>query len=103
MHQLHEWLGNRPVTMKRIGDQLPEIVRREGSEHDLLHLSSGVADQPQCPRQRVRWTDLIVPKSAHQQQVPHLWMCDEMFDQTERRGVEPLQVVEKQSERMLRP
>ena len=53
--------------------------------------------------QRMRGTDLVVPIGADQQQVPHLRLGDQMLEQVERRRVQPLQIVEEQRERMLRP
>ena len=51
----------------------------------------------------MRWRDLIVPVGADQQQVPHLRVRDKMFDQVKGRGVQPLQIIEEQRERVLRP
>ena len=79
------------------------IVRHEGSKQDLLHPPPGFADRRQHPRERVRGTDLVVPVGADQQQVPHLRVRDKMFDQIKGRGVQPLQIVEEQRERVLRP
>ena len=47
-------------------------------------------------------TDLVVPIGADQQQVPHLRVRDQMLDEVERGGIQPLQIIEEQRERMLR-
>jgi hypothetical protein len=45
----------------------------------------------------------IVPVGADQQQVPHIRPSQQILQQIERCRVEPLQIVEKRRERMLRP
>src|ERR1700733_12156166 len=46
--------------------------------------------------------DLIVPVGADQQQVLHIRLGQQSFDQIEGGRIEPLQIVEKQRQRMLR-
>ena len=47
--------------------------------------------------------DLVVAIGADQQQVPHLRLGQQILQQIERRRVEPLQIVEEERQRMLRP
>ncbi len=47
--------------------------------------------------------DFIVPVGANQQKVLHLRMRDKMFEQIKAGCIEPLQIIEKQRERMLLP
>src|SRR5258708_40313699 len=47
--------------------------------------------------------DLVVPISTDQHQVLQIRASQEILQQVERRRVEPLQVVEEQRERVLRP
>src|SRR5207247_861238 len=47
--------------------------------------------------------DLVVPVGADQQQVPHVRLGQQVLEQVQRRRVEPLQIIEKERERMLRP
>ena len=89
--------------MQGIGDEPADIVEPERRQHDLLHPRSGLADRLQRPQQRVRGTDLVVPVGADQQQVPHLRVRDQMLEEVERRRIQPLQIVEEQRERVLRP
>ena len=51
----------------------------------------------------MRGTDLVVPVSADQQQVPHFRVRDQMLEQIERRCIQPLQIIEEQREWLLRP
>src|SRR6185312_3592379 len=67
-----------------------------------MHPSCGTTDHAECPYQRVRRTDLVVPIRSDQQKVTHLWMIHEMFDQVESSPIQPLQIVEEERERMFR-
>src|SRR6266849_1877343 len=89
--------------MQGIGDELADIVEPERRQHDVLDPRSGCADRLQGPQKRVRGTDLIVPVGPDQQQVPHFRVRDQMLEEVERRCIEPMQIVEEQRERVLRP
>ncbi len=89
--------------MHGIGDQLADIGESERRQHDLVDSHSGLADRLQRSHKRVRGTDLVVPIGADQQQVPHVRVGDEMLEEIERCRVEPLQIIEEQRERVLRP
>ena len=47
--------------------------------------------------------DLVVPVSPDQHQMPHLRLGQQMLEQVERCRVQPLQIVEEQRQRVLRP
>ncbi len=47
--------------------------------------------------------DLVVPVGPDQQQVTQLGLGHQVFKQVERRSIEPLQVIEEQRQRALRP
>ena len=87
--------------MQGVGDEPANIVEPERGQHDLLDPCAGVADRLERSDERVRGADLVVPVCPDQQQVPHLRMRDQVLDEIERRGVQPLQIVEEQRERML--
>ena len=88
--------------MQGIGEQPLDVVPQERREHDLPHLSTGSPDPRQHPRERVRGTDLVVAISTDQEQVAHVRVEQEMLDQIEGRGIQPLQVIQEQRERVLR-
>src|SRR5438270_13711136 len=88
--------------MHGIGDELADIVESERRQHDLLHPRSDFADRLQHPRKRVRGTDLVVPIGADQQQVSHFGVRDQMLEEVERPWIQPLQIIKKQRERVLR-
>src|SRR6202166_2211830 len=66
-----------------------------------MHPRTVRADRLQRPPERMSEIDLVVPVGADQQQVPHLRVRDQMLDEVERRGIQPLQIIEEQRERML--
>src|SRR5262249_52295091 len=51
----------------------------------------------------MRRRDFVVTVGADQQQMPHARFGGQMFEQVERRGIQPLQVIEKQRERAFGP
>src|SRR6516225_7817703 len=51
----------------------------------------------------MRRGDFVVPVGADQQQMPHARFGDQMFEQVERRGIQPLKVIEKQCKRAFGP
>src|SRR5882672_6126482 len=87
--------------MQRVGDEPANIIELERRQHDLLHPRIDSADRLQRPQKRVRGADLVVTVGPDQQQVPHLWMRDQMHEEVERRCIKPLQIVKKQGEWML--
>src|SRR5215475_7306081 len=73
----------------------------EGCEDDILHLRSSASDPIECPHEWMGRGDLVIPICADQQQMPHSRLGQQMFEQIERGRVEPLQIVEEQSQGML--
>ena len=64
---------------------------------------SGLADRIELAHQRMGGANLVVPIGADQQQIPHIRLGQQIFDQIERCRIKPLQIVEKKCQRMLRP
>ena len=102
VHQLRERRGALRLAAKRIRNQLPEVVTGERRKRDLLHLAAGVLDRLKLARQRMGGIDLVVPIGADQHQVLQIRPGQQILEQVERRGVEPLQIVEEQRQRMFR-
>src|SRR5258706_6938300 len=84
-----------------MASELADIVESKRRQHDLLNPRSSLADRLQGPRKRVGRTDLVVPVGSDQKQMPHFRMRDQMLEEIERCGVQPLQIVEEQRERVL--
>src|ERR1700751_5766150 len=87
--------------MQRVCEEPDNIVELERRQYDLMHPRIDSADRLQRPQKRERGTDLVVPIGPDQQQVPHVWMRDQVHEEVERRCIKPLQIVKKQRERML--
>ena len=89
------------VAMQGAADEPADIVEPKRRQHDLTHPRVRFLDRLQRSQKRVSGTDLVVPIGADQQQVPHLRVRDQMLDEVERGGIQPLQIIEEQRERML--
>ena len=89
--------------MDGIGNQLLQVRERERLQHNLIDQRVALADLVQRAHQRVRRTDLVVAVGAEQEQVARLRVGHQIGDQREAGRVEPLQVVQKQRQRVLRP
>src|SRR4029450_5871817 len=53
--------------------------------------------------ERMGSRDLVVPVRADEKEVPHIALDHQVLEQIKRRDIEPLQIVQKQGERMLGP
>ena len=84
-----------------VGDELSHVAGRERLERDLLDAPPGVADLRQRPDQRMRGAEFVVAIGADQEDVPHIRIGDQVFEQFQGRSVQPLQIVQEQRERML--
>src|SRR6202043_80714 len=94
--KLRQWPRTLRLTAERVGDEPSNIVEPEGRQHDLVGPRINRADHLPRPQKRVRRADLVVPVGPDQQQVPHLWMRDQMLEEAERCSIQPLQIIEKQ-------
>ena len=88
--------------MQSIGHKPADIVEPKGCKHDLMDVCASIANRFERPQKRVRGSDLVVPVGPKQKQVPHLRVRDQVLEEVQRRGIKPLQIVEKQRERVLR-
>src|ERR1700689_1930238 len=86
---------------ERIGHEPANVVEFERRQHYLAHPHIGIADRSESPQKRVGGSDLVVPVRSDQKQMLNLRMRDQVLDEIERRGIQPLQIVEEQRERML--
>ena len=102
MNQLRERIGALRFAVKRVRQQLhADQSRASGVSNDVLHCRSGLTDRVELAHQRVGGTDLVVPVRADEQQVLQIGARQQVFEQVERRSVQPLQIVEEERERML--
>ena len=100
--QLRERGGARHLAAERIRNELLHVFGRERRKRDLLHVRSRVPDRVELAHQRMGRRDFVVPVRADQHQVRHAGWSQQIFEEIERRRVEPLQVVEEECQRMVR-
>ena len=89
--------------MKRIRNQLLEILTSQGGKHDIVQDRSCLTNCLQLTHQRMRGVHFVFPVGADQHQMPHVGLAQQILDQIQRRGIEPLQIVKEQGEWVLRP
>src|SRR3982074_3641042 len=85
---------------QRLGNEPPQIFLSERRKPDLLHERSRLADGIELAHQRMNGVDFVVPIGADHQQLLHVWLGQQIGEHLERRRVEPLQIVEKERQRM---
>src|SRR6516164_4263781 len=88
--------------MNRIRNQLSQILLGQRRQDDLLHACSSLANRFEPAHQRVVRTDLVASIGADQHQVLRIRLGRQIFEQVETGCVEPLQIVQKQRQRMFR-
>src|SRR3984885_422056 len=103
LYQLRQRRDMGRIAAKRIRDQLLEVVTGERFQVDLLNQSSGLADRIELASQRMHGVALVVQISADQHQVLQIRPDQQILQQIESRSIEPLQIVEKERQRMFRP
>ena len=103
MDQLGERRGFLRVAVQRISDQLCQVLADERGKDHLSHHRSVSADGIDLAHQRMCGTHFVIAVGADQHQVTHIRLGQQIFEQIESSGIEPLQVVEKQGKRMFRP
>src|SRR5262249_29074791 len=101
-YESRERCGVLRVATQGIGNQLAEMRAAERSKLDLAHRCAGISDGLELPCQRMRRIDLVVPIGTDQDEVLQIRPGQQILNEVERGGVEPLQIVEEQRKRMLR-
>jgi hypothetical protein len=103
VHQLRQLGRALRFAAKRICNELAHIVGAKGRQAHLMHNCANLADGIEFACQRMSGINLIGPIGTDQKQVLQLRLSQQILEQVEGRRVEPLQVVEEQRQRMLRP
>jgi hypothetical protein len=103
VHQLHERCGARGFAAKSVRNQLPEMFMGEGQERDLRDLSARGLDGVELAHQRMGGSDFVVAIGTDQHEVLQIRPGQQIFQQIERRRVEPLQIIEEERQWMVRP
>ena len=89
--------------VKSIPNQPPKLFTRERRKDDFVHDRARLADRFELADQRMGGIDLVIPVSPDQHQMLHVRLGQQILQQVQRCRVEPLQIVEEQSQRVLRP
>ena len=102
VHQPRQRLGPFLFAMKGVGDQPEHIVFGQRTKHDGLNARPALADGVERQHERVSGADLVVAIGAEQQEVFDVGVGEQILEKVKRRRIQPLQIVQKQGERMLR-
>ena len=90
-------------TVERVRHELRHGGAGERGEHNVVHCRLRLPNGRERLHEWVRRADLVVAKGPDHEQVLDVRMGHEVFDELERRRVEPLEIVEKEGERMFLP
>src|SRR5215471_20388843 len=75
----------------------------ERPKRDLLYSSAGGFDRVELAHEWMRRSDIVVAIGADEKKIAKLGPAQQVFQQVERRRVEPLQVIKEERQRMFRP
>ena len=79
------------------------MLSGKGPKRYVLHLSASALERLQLAHERMFCSDFVIAVGADEEKVAQIGPAQQVLQQIERAGVEPLQIVEEQSKRMLRP
>ena len=102
VHQMGQLNRTLRFAAQRIRNQLREILTAERRKHDVLYRRPRVSERLELAHERMGDTDFVVSIGADEYQVPNIWLGQQLFDEVQGGRVEPLQVVQKQRQRMFR-
>ncbi len=103
MDQLRQRGGARWLAAQGLRHELPHVITGEGRQADHLHRRSRLTDRVEFAPERMGRINFVVPVGPDQHQMPHIRLSQHVCDEIQGGRVEPLQVVEKERQRMLRP
>src|SRR6516162_8428568 len=103
VHQLRERRDGFRRAANSVRNQLPDMFSGERSKRDVVYRSASSLDRVELAHERVRWSDFVVAVGTDEKKIAKLGPAQQVFQQVERRRVEPLQVIEEERQRMFRP
>src|SRR5262249_20968289 len=103
VHQSRERRAAFRLAAKGVRNQLPEMLSAERPKRDLLYLSASSLYRVELAHERMRCRDFVVAVGANEEKIAKFGPAQQVFQQIERRRVEPLQVIEEERQRMFRP
>ncbi|MNI20103.1 hypothetical protein D3C73_735620 [compost metagenome] len=93
----------RRFVMQRIGNQPLDVRFGQRCQGDFVDAPAAIADGVQLARQGMAVVNLVAAVGAYQQQVLHVGTGQQIFQQVERCRIDPLQIIQKQRQRMPSP
>src|SRR5262249_35352675 len=90
------------LAANRFFNQLCESGAGQRCKNDRLHCRSSFANRLEFAHQWMGGIDFVVSISTNQHQVPQIRLSQKILEHIECCQIEPLQVVEEESKRMLR-
>src|SRR5215471_3611003 len=103
VHQSRERRAAFRLAAKGVRNQLPEMLWAERPKRDLLYPSAGGLDRVELAHERMGCRDFVVTAGADEEKIAKFGPAEQVFQQVERRRIEPLQVIEEERQRMFRP
>src|SRR5262249_666439 len=103
VHQSRERCAAFRLAAKGVGNQLPEMLSAERPKRDLLYRSTSGLDRVELAHQRMRCSNFVVAVGADEEKIAKIGPAQQVFQEVERRRVEPLQVIKEERQRMFRP
>ena len=100
MHQLCERQSELRFAAQSVRNQLPQMLSTQRPKRDLRYLSAGGFDGGKLLHQGMGDGDFVITIRANQDQMIHVRVRQQIFEQIECRCVEPLQVVEEERQWM---
>src|SRR5215471_8291572 len=79
------------------------MLSAERPKRDLLYSSAGGFDRVELAHEWMRRSDFVVAIGADEKKIAKFGSAQQVFQQVERRRVEPLQVIKEERQRMFRP
>src|SRR5262245_4804422 len=101
MHQLRQRRGAFKLAVKCIPNQRLYVLTGKGCKRDFIDLGARALDGLKLDPQGMCGIDFIVAISTNQHQVLQIRLDQQILQQVECGRVEPLQIVEKERQRML--
>src|SRR5450631_12909 len=89
--------------VKRIPNQPPQVFTGERRKDNFVHDRARLADRFKLADQRMGGIDLVISVGPDQHQMLYVRLGQQILQQVQRCGVEPLQIVEEQRQWVLRP
>src|SRR5262249_52492428 len=102
VHQPRKRRTFRPAA-KGVRYELSDMPSGERPKRDLLYPAASGLDRLELAHKRMRCSDFVITVSADEEKIAEIGPAQQVFEQVERRCVEPLQVIEEQRQGMFRP